>query len=123
MAGALSDVASEFRASLVARLGGDEFCIVLPAGSLAEAEKFAYAASREIARELGDDVSLCWGGATRGAEVTTAHELIATAERRPAGGQAAGPSTAAVTRGRRPHPFRACAVASTIFGVGPATYR
>ncbi len=80
VAGALNDVASEFRASLVARLGGDEFCVVLPAGSRADAERFACTASRQIARELGPDVSLCWGGAVRVAEGTTAHELIAAAD-------------------------------------------
>src|SRR6185503_19556891 len=51
VAGVLSDVASAFRASLVARLGGDEFCVVLPAASLTEAERFAHAASGQIARE------------------------------------------------------------------------
>ena len=51
VADVLSDVASAFRASLVARLGGDEFCVVLPAASLTEAERFAHAASGQIARE------------------------------------------------------------------------
>jgi diguanylate cyclase (GGDEF)-like protein len=80
VAGALSDVASEFQASLVARLGGDEFCVVLPCGSLAEAERFACTTSRKIARELGPDVSLCWGASARDARVTTGHELIAAAD-------------------------------------------
>ena len=66
VAGVLSDVASAFRASLVARLGGHELCVVLPAGSLAEAERFARTASRQVAAELGPDVSLCWGAAARG---------------------------------------------------------
>lgn len=80
VAGVLSDVASEFRASLVARLGGDEFCVVLPAGSLADAERFACTASRKIADEVGGDFSLCWGGAARDMDATTAHELIAAAD-------------------------------------------
>ena len=80
VAGVLSDVASAFRASLVARLGGDEFCVVLPVGSLAEAEWFARTASRQVAAELGPVVSLCWGAAARGAQATTAHELIAAAD-------------------------------------------
>ena len=63
VADVLSDVASAFRASLVARLGGDEFCVVLPAASLTEAERFAHAASGQIARELRNDVSVCWGAA------------------------------------------------------------
>jgi diguanylate cyclase (GGDEF)-like protein len=80
VAGALSGVGSEFRASLVARLGGDEFCIVLPTPSLTEAQRFACTASHRITRELGPDVSLCWGVAARVADTTTAHELITKAD-------------------------------------------
>ena len=80
VAGVLSDVASAFRASLVARLGGDEFCVVLPGASLTEAERFAHAASGQIARELRPDLSVCWGAAARDSETCTAHELIAAAD-------------------------------------------
>jgi diguanylate cyclase (GGDEF)-like protein len=80
VAGVLSDVASSFRASLVARLGGDEFCIVLPAASLTEAERFAHAASGRIARELRPDVSVCWGAAAGDSHSCTGHELIAAAD-------------------------------------------
>lgn len=78
VAAALSHVGSEFRASVVARLGGDEFCVVLPTSELADAQRFACAASRRITREVGPDVSLCWGVATR--DTGTAHELIAKAD-------------------------------------------
>ena len=80
VAGVLSDVASGFRATLLARLGGDEFCVVLPASSLADAERFARTASRTIADVLGPDVSLCWGAAAPPSQNTTAHELIAAAD-------------------------------------------
>jgi diguanylate cyclase (GGDEF)-like protein len=80
VAGTLSDVASEFRASLVARLGGDEFCVVLPTASLARARKFACTASRRIAVEVGPDVSLCWGAAARDADTSTMQELITNAD-------------------------------------------
>ncbi len=80
VAGALRDVASKFRASVVARFGGDEFCVVLPAHSLAEAERFARIASGTIARRLGPDVTLCWGAAARDTETSTAHEMIAAAD-------------------------------------------
>jgi diguanylate cyclase (GGDEF)-like protein len=80
VADALSDVASEFRATLVARLGGDEFCVILPTPSLTDAQRFACTASRRIARELGPDVSLCWGVAARDADTGTAHELITKAD-------------------------------------------
>ena len=69
-----------FRASLVTRLGGDEFCVVLPAASLTEAERFAHAASGRIARELRPDISLCWGAAPRDSHTRTGHELIAAAD-------------------------------------------
>jgi diguanylate cyclase (GGDEF)-like protein len=80
VAAALSDVGSEFRASVVARLGGDEFCVLLPTSELADAQRFASVASRRIAREVGPDVSLCWGVATRDTDTSTAHELIAKAD-------------------------------------------
>jgi diguanylate cyclase (GGDEF)-like protein len=80
VAGALRDVASDFRASLVARFGGDEFCVILPASSLTEAERFARIASGAIARELGPEVTLCWGAAARDTETSTAYELIAAAD-------------------------------------------
>src|SRR4029077_9033751 len=79
VADVLSDVASGFRASLGARLGGDELCVVLPAASLTEAERFAHAASGQIARELGNDVSVCWGAAA-GDSACTGHGLIAAAD-------------------------------------------
>ncbi|HYZ67445.1 MAG TPA: diguanylate cyclase [Mycobacterium sp.] len=80
VAGTLSDVASGFRASLVARFGGDEFCIILPANSLTEAERFARTASSEIARELGPDVTLCWGAAAGDTGTGTAHDLVVAAD-------------------------------------------
>jgi diguanylate cyclase (GGDEF)-like protein len=80
VADVLGDVASGFQASLVARLGGDEFCVVLPAASLSEAERFAHAASGQIARELRPDVSVCWGVAADDSQKGTGHELIAAAD-------------------------------------------
>ena len=80
VAGVLSEVASAFPASLVARLGGDEFCIVLPAAPLTEAERFAHAASGQITREVGADVSACWGAAAGDSQTGTGQELIAAAD-------------------------------------------
>jgi diguanylate cyclase (GGDEF)-like protein len=80
IADALSAVASTHPGSLVARLGGDEFCVVLRDGSLADAEEFARAASRQIVRELGPESTLCWGAAAREPGACTAHELIAAAD-------------------------------------------
>jgi diguanylate cyclase (GGDEF)-like protein len=80
VADALSDVASEFRASLVARLGGDEFCVILPTSSITDAQRLACTASHRISRELGPDASLCWGVAARDADTGTAHELLSKAD-------------------------------------------
>jgi diguanylate cyclase (GGDEF)-like protein len=77
---ALRNVASDFRASLVARYGGDEFCVILPTPSLTEAERFARITSGAIARELGPEVTLCWGAAAGDSEISNPHELIAAAD-------------------------------------------
>jgi diguanylate cyclase (GGDEF)-like protein len=80
IADALSAVASAYHGSLVARLGGDEFCVVLPGRSLADAEQFARAASRQLLRELGPQSTLCWGAAAPEPGARSAHELIAAAD-------------------------------------------
>ena len=80
IADALSAVASAYSGSLVARLGGDEFCVVLPDRSLADAEEFARAASRQLLRDLGPESTLCWGAAARESGAFSAHELIADAD-------------------------------------------
>ena len=80
MAGVLSDVASGFPASLVARLGGDEFPGRAAGRSPTQAERFAHAASGEIARESRPDVSVCSGAAADYYETGTGHELVAAAD-------------------------------------------
>src|SRR4051812_19844990 len=53
---------------------------MLPSASLTEAERFAHAASGQIARDVRPDVSLCWGAAARDTQTSTGHELIAAAD-------------------------------------------
>ena len=80
VAGVLSSVASTVPGALVARLGGDEFCLMLPRSPLSDAQRLACEAARQISAELGGEVSLCWGAATRDGRTATAHELIAAAD-------------------------------------------
>ena len=100
VADVLGDVASAFQASLVARLGGDEFCVVLPAASLSEAQRFAHAASGQIARELDPRCRSARAWPPAIARGGTGHRAHHSGRRRPAGRQAAGarPCAAACAR-------------------------
>ncbi len=80
VAGALTVTAAAFPRSLVARAGGDEFCVLLPGSPLSAAERFARAASRRIAADVGEQVSVCWGAACSGATGAAQGELMAAAD-------------------------------------------
>jgi diguanylate cyclase (GGDEF)-like protein len=80
VAGALSVTASAFPKSLVARAGGDEFCVLLPGSPLAAAERFARAASRRIAADVGTEVSVCWGAANSASTTGAPGELMEAAD-------------------------------------------
>ncbi len=80
VAGALSVTAAAFPRSLVARAGGDEFCVLLPGSLLAAAERFARAASRRIAADVGERVSVCWGAACSGSTAGSSPDLMAAAD-------------------------------------------
>ena len=80
VANALDETASNTPGSAVARMGGDEFCIVLPHSTIADAERFARAASRLIGAQAGQHVSLSWGVAVYGPQIGTWIELVAVAD-------------------------------------------
>ncbi len=76
----LSSVASSHSSPTVARLGGDEFCVLLPSGTVSDAEAFAHTATSKLVADFGPAVSLCWGVASRDAQMCSGHELIAAAD-------------------------------------------
>ena len=80
VAGALSVTASAFPRSLVARAGGDEFCVLLPGSPMSAAERFARAASRRIAADVGERVSVCWGAASSASSAGEPQDLLAAAD-------------------------------------------
>ncbi len=81
VADVLSDVASAFRASLVARAWvGTSSASCYPPPRSPRRRRFAHAASGQIARELRNDVSVCWGAAAGDSATCTGHELIAAAD-------------------------------------------
>ena len=80
VAGALSVTAAAFPRSLVARAGGDEFCVLLPGSPLTAAERFARAASRRIAADVGEKVSVCWGAACSSSTADAPPDLMAAAD-------------------------------------------
>jgi diguanylate cyclase (GGDEF)-like protein len=80
VAGALSVTAAAFPRSLVARAGGDEFCVLLPGSPMSAAERFARAASRRIAADVGERVSVCWGAASSASSAGGPQDLLAAAD-------------------------------------------
>jgi diguanylate cyclase (GGDEF)-like protein len=80
VADVLSTVSSTVPDALVVRMGGDEFCVLIPRCTLADAERLATEAARELQSETDTSVSLCWGAASRDLQLQSAHELIAAAD-------------------------------------------
>jgi diguanylate cyclase (GGDEF)-like protein len=80
VADVLAATASTRPESLVARLGGDEFCVILPHSTLADAERFAHDAGRDLASALGTKVTLSWGAAAFTSQARSPHVLVAAAD-------------------------------------------
>lgn len=76
----LTNTATPADDTTVARLGGDEFCILLPTGTLADAERFAHSASYTIRQTFGDEVTLTWGAADCSTDIRSGQELLADAD-------------------------------------------
>jgi diguanylate cyclase (GGDEF)-like protein len=83
----LTNVADTMRESiavehqaLAVRLGGDEFCILLPSGTLADAERLAHTINRDISATHGTHLSMTWGAARSGPHISSGAELMAAAD-------------------------------------------
>ena len=66
--------------AMAARLGGDEFCVLLPYGTLVDAEHLAHNASRTIGAGPGTQVTIAWGAAESGPRVRSGQALMAAAD-------------------------------------------
>lgn len=66
--------------ALAVRLGGDEFCILLPSGTLADAERLAHNVNRHIGATYGTHLSMTWGAAQSGPHISSGAELMAAAD-------------------------------------------
>jgi diguanylate cyclase (GGDEF)-like protein len=74
-----TSIATEDRA-LAVRLGGDEFCIVLPGGTLADAERLAHFVNRDLGIAHGPQITMTWGAAQSGPHIDSGTELMAAAD-------------------------------------------
>lgn len=82
VAAVLRESTAAFDQAIAARLGGDEFCVLLPYGTLVDAEHLAHTASRTIGAGLGPHVTVAWGAAESGPQVRSAPALMAAADPR-----------------------------------------
>ena len=80
VAAVLRESTAAFDQAIAARLGGDEFCVLLPDGTLVEAERLAHDASRTIGAGLGPHVSVAWGAAESGPQVRSGQALMVAAD-------------------------------------------
>jgi diguanylate cyclase (GGDEF)-like protein len=72
-------VAAEDQA-LAVRLGGDEFCVLLPSGTLVDAERLAHDINRHISTARGSHITMTWGAAEAGSHIGSGAELMAAAD-------------------------------------------
>ncbi|MGY4651240.1 diguanylate cyclase domain-containing protein [Mycobacterium sp. URHB0021] len=80
VAAVLRESTAAFDQAIAARLGGDEFCVLLPHGTLVDAEHLAHTASRTIGAGLGPHVTVAWGAAESGPQVRSGQALMAAAD-------------------------------------------
>ena len=80
VAAVLRESTAAFDQAIAARLGGDEFCVLLPYGTLVDAEQLAHTASRTIGAGLGAHVTVGWGAAESGPQVRSGPALMAAAD-------------------------------------------
>jgi len=80
VAAVLRETTAAFDQAIAARLGGDEFCVLLPYGTLVDAEQLAHTASRTIGAGLGPHVTVAWGAAESGPQVRSGQALMAAAD-------------------------------------------
>jgi diguanylate cyclase (GGDEF)-like protein len=80
VAGVLRESAAVVDHAMAARLGGDEFCVLLPQGSLTDAERLAHKISRRLRAAVSADVTMTWGAAESGHGVGSGQALLAAAD-------------------------------------------
>jgi diguanylate cyclase (GGDEF)-like protein len=83
----LRDVARELdrltgtiEGAVAGRLGGDEFCVLLPDATLAAAQVFAIDATKAIRETVDIEVTLSWGAAAAGPDISDGYALMVAAD-------------------------------------------
>ncbi|CAN5554069.1 hypothetical protein BH10ACT9_BH10ACT9_46020 [soil metagenome] len=68
------------KGAVAARLGGDEFAVLLPHGTLADAQRCARRVNGELSRRFGAHVTMTWGAAAARPQVNSSAALLAAAD-------------------------------------------
>jgi diguanylate cyclase (GGDEF)-like protein len=80
VAATLTALVADVDGAVAARLGGDEFCVLLRNATLDDAQAFAERATLALGAVIDPLVSVSWGAAAAGEDVTCGQDLLTAAD-------------------------------------------